>query len=107
MGGRDSPFDLEQWRKGGTPQVIMRANGRKISNDNRRLWCIKEHQKSRPYPIKVKVLTFELPRVFETFVRHRDGPESKRIRVRGNPYQTLNSDVLPDDSISNLGAYQS
>jgi hypothetical protein len=110
--GRDFPFDLEKWRDRGTPQVIMRASGRRISNDNRRLWCIKEHQKSRHYPVKVKVLTFQLPQVFETYVRHRDAsPESKRIRVRGDLYQTLHSDVLPrllpEDSVSNLEHYPS
>ena len=28
--GHDFPFDLEQWREGGTPQVILRENGRRI-----------------------------------------------------------------------------
>jgi hypothetical protein len=84
-GGCDAPFDLNEWRANGRLQVVRRANGALESNDNRRLWCLKEHQRSQPHPVRTRVWIFPLPSVFETFVRHRNvSPAREIIRRRGS-----------------------
>ena len=44
----------------GCCRARLRLNGRKISNDNKRLWCLKQYQLSEKHPVKVEVLTFQL-----------------------------------------------
>ena len=105
-GGCDAPFDLNEWRANGRLQVVRRANGVLESNDNRRLWCLKEHQRNQSHPVRTRVWIFPLPSVFETYVRHRNvSPARESIRRRGgNGHWRAVASVFADGGVvSRLG----
>ena len=63
-----------------------------FSNDNRRLYCLKQYQMHTQSNVQIRAKVFEWHRAFDTFLRHKDTRNSgRRIRVRGRPFGVWHS----------------
>ena len=70
---------------------VVQCKDKFYSNDNRRLFCLKEHQKSVDWNVKVRAKVHRLPAVFDRFIDRfferwqLVGNNPDYIRVRGRP----------------------
>eukprot|EP00438_Fugacium_kawagutii_P002515 Skav203250 [mRNA] locus=scaffold1235:3834:5702:- [translate_table: standard] len=68
---QDLIYDLDQGNVDPCTHLkleVVRYNNKYYSNDNRRLFCLKEHQKGVHWNVKVRAEVFELPKVFVRFI---------------------------------------
>ena len=68
---------------------VVEYGGKYYSNDNRRLYCLKEYQENVHWNVKVAAKVYVFPKAFERFVdryterRQLVGDDNRDIRVRG------------------------